>query len=81
VALASLAACVSDRDEEALKRRLVAAVTTQRECVSAAGTYRFVETKNLNAFLMMIERAPRRVEGDRCAEMRNALACVAGASR
>lgn len=76
VPLASLKACVSEREEEALKRRLVAAVTTQRECVSRAGTYRFVETKNLNAFLMTIERAADRSAADRCVELRHALACV-----
>jgi hypothetical protein len=76
VPLASLAACVSDREEDALKRRLVAAVTTQSECVSRAGTYRFVETKNLNAFLMTIDRASGRREGDRCVELEYALECV-----
>jgi len=76
VPLASLAACLSDREEDALKRRLVAAVETQRECVSAAGTYRFVETKNLNAFLMTIERAPGRSVADRCVELSHALDCV-----
>jgi hypothetical protein len=77
VPLASLASCVSEQEEEALKRRLVAAVTTQSECVSRAGTYRFVETKNLNAFLMTIERAPGRPVADRCVELSHALACVA----
>ena len=77
VPLASLAACVSDREEDALKRKLVAAVTTQSECASPAGTYRFVETKNLNAFLMTIERAPGRSVADRCVELRHALACAA----
>ncbi len=77
VPLASLAACLSDREEDALKRRLVAAVMRQRECVSGAGTYRFVETKNLNAFLMTIERAAGRPVADRCVELSYALECVA----
>jgi hypothetical protein len=77
VPLASLAACLSDREEDALKRRLLAAVTAQRDCVSAAGAYRFVETKNLNAFLMTIERAPGRPVADRCIELSYALECVA----
>jgi hypothetical protein len=76
VPLASLAVCVSEREEDALKRKLVAAVKAQRECVSRAGTYRFVETKNLNAFLMTIERAPSRREADRCVELRYALECI-----
>jgi hypothetical protein len=54
----------------------MSAVTTQRECISAAGRYRFVETKNLNAFLMWIERAPSRVEADRCVELGLALDCL-----
>lgn len=76
VPLGSLAACVSDREEDLLKQKLVAAVTTQKECVSGSGTYRFVETKNLNAFLMRIERAPGRTVADRCVELRYAIDCV-----
>jgi hypothetical protein len=76
VPLASLAACRSDQLEDSLKRKLLAAVTTQEECVSAAGRYRFVETKNLNAFLMWIERAPGRSEADRCAELSLAIECL-----
>ncbi|MBW2418134.1 MAG: hypothetical protein JRH19_06285 [Deltaproteobacteria bacterium] len=76
VPLASLASCATDREEDSLKQKLVAAVTTQKECVSPAGTYRFVETKNLNAFLMWIERAPSRTEANRCDELAHALACL-----
>ena len=47
-----------------------------RQCASAAGRYRFVETKNLNAFLMRIERAPTRRATDRCIELRLALECL-----
>lgn len=78
VPLGSLAACVSDREEERLKQRLIAAVTTQGECASEAGHYRFLETRNLNAFLMTVERAPGRAEADRCAELAHALDCVGG---
>jgi len=81
VPLGSLASCVSDREEDALKRKLIAAVTTQKECVSRAGTYRFVETKNLNSFLIWIDRAPSRAEADRCGELRLALECVAARGR
>ena len=79
--LADLAVCMSDRDEDRLKQAVVAAVTTQKECVSRAGTYRFVETKNLNSFLMRIDRASGRSVGDRCDELRNALECLQGAGR
>jgi hypothetical protein len=76
VPLASLASCATDREEDSLKQKLLAAVTRQKECVSASGTYRFVETKNLNAFLMWIERAPSRAEANRCDELELALTCL-----
>ncbi|MFI5315299.1 MAG: hypothetical protein ACHQ6T_06345 [Myxococcota bacterium] len=81
VPLGSLAACRTDRLEDDLKQRVLAAVRNREECASAAGRYRFVETKNLNAFLMWIERAPGRAEGDRCAELSNALSCLRGGAR
>lgn len=76
VPLASLAACVSDREEDALKRRLLARVHSPAECASPAGRYHFVETKNLNSFLMRVERAPSRAEADRCVELSLALDCL-----
>ena len=76
VPLSSLAACMSDREEDALKLDLLAAVSRPTECVSPAGRYRFVETKNLNAFLMRIERSSHREEVDRCVELRHALDCL-----
>ncbi|MFO0691384.1 MAG: hypothetical protein U0900_21985 [Myxococcota bacterium] len=81
VPLGELSACVTDREEDRLKQAVVAAVKTQSECVSSKGTYRFVETKNLNAFLMWIDRAPSRRVEDRCAELRYALECLQGANR
>jgi hypothetical protein len=79
VPLASLAACRSDRDEDALKQRVVAAAESRGRCESAAGRFHFVETKNVNAFLMWIERAPGRQLGDRCSELLHALDCLAKA--
>ena len=81
VPLGDLAACVSDREEDRLKQAVVAAVTTQKECVSRKGTYRFVETKNLNAFLMWIDRAPGRPVSDRCVELGYALECLRSTAR
>jgi hypothetical protein len=78
VPLGSLAACVSDREEDSLKLEVMAAAGLRRECESRAGRYRFVETKNLNAFLMWIERNPSRRASDRCVELRLALECLAG---
>jgi hypothetical protein len=77
VPLASLAACVSDRTEDALKQQVVAAVRDRAHCQSPHGRYHFVETKNVNAFLMRIERATRRQPGDRCEELTFALDCLA----
>ncbi len=81
VPLGELAACLSDREEDRLKQAVVAAVTTQEECVSSKGTYRFIETKNLNAFLMWIDRASSRPVSDRCVELGYALECLQSASR
>ena len=81
VPLGELQACVTDREEDRLKGAVVAAAKTQDECVSSKGTYRFVETKNVNAFLMWIDRAPARRVVDRCAELRYALECLQNSSR
>ena len=81
VALGSLAACMSDREEDELKLEVVSATSGRSHCASRAGRYRFVETKNLNAFLMWIERAPSRKQADRCVELRLALECLRGAGR
>jgi len=35
-----------------------------------------VQAKNVNAFLMRIERAPGRRAGDRCIELAHALECL-----
>jgi len=78
VPLGSLAACASDREEDQRKMAVLTAVRGRTECSSAAGRYRFVETKNLNAFLMWIERAPNRRAADRCVELRLALECLGG---
>ena len=76
VPLSALAACRTDQREDTLKLQLLAAVGKLRECSSAAGVYRFVETKNLNAFLMLIERTPGRAAVDRCGELAYALKCL-----
>ena len=81
VPLSSLAACMSDREEDALKLDVLEAISRPAECVSPAGRYRFVETKNLNAFLMWIERSPQREKVDRCAELRHALDCLHNVGR
>jgi hypothetical protein len=81
VPLASLAACVSDRLEDTLKQKVVVAARDRAHCESPAGRYHFVETKNVNAFLMGIERGIQRKPGDRCAELARALDCLSSRDR
>jgi hypothetical protein len=81
VALGTLAACVSDREEDRLKLAVMAAARGRAECASRGGRYRFVETKNLNAFLMWIERAESSPPGDRCVELGLALECLQNQGR
>jgi hypothetical protein len=76
VPLGSLASCVSDREEDTLKQRVIAAVAAQKTCTSRAGRYQFVETKNLNSFLMWVEPAAGRRSTNRCDELRLALGCL-----
>ncbi len=76
VPLSTLAACRTDQREDELKLSVLGAVGKRKECSSAAGLYRFVETKNLNSFLMWIERAPGRAAVDRCGELAYALKCL-----
>jgi hypothetical protein len=76
VALGSLASCMSDREEDLLKQRVLTAVRNRKDCASSKGNYRFVETKNLNAFSMWIEHTPGRRPSDRCVELTHALACL-----
>jgi len=81
VPLGSLAPCVSDARELSLKQRVVATVGERTSCEGPSGRFHFVETRNLNAFLMGIERASGRRTGDRCTELVFALDCLARSSR
>lgn len=78
VPLGSLAACLTDREENDLKLAVLSVVSGRGECTSSTGRYRFVETRNLAAFLMWIERPPSRAPADRCGELRLALECLGG---
>ena len=81
VSLASMASCRSDAREDLLKEKLLTSVQMQVECNSSAGTYHFLETKNLNAFLMWVDRNPEREVRNRCGELQFALDCLAQASK
>ena len=81
ISLGSLAPCVTDAREHALKQEVVAHVGNRPLCESPAGRFHFIETKNVNAFLMGIEVAPGRATTDRCGELAFALDCLDAASR
>lgn len=76
VPLETLAACRSREREDALKQQLMLAVTNGSLCSAAGGSYRFLETKNLNAFLMRVARDSERELGNRCDELMRAQMCV-----
>ena len=76
VPLAALASCVSDREEDRLKQRIIAVARDNTKCVNQAGRYRFVQTRNLNSFLMWVERSSRRTKANRCVELHHALTCL-----
>jgi hypothetical protein len=77
VPLGRLAPCASRSEEDSLKQRVIASANAQGTCASDAGAYRFVESRNLNAFLMLIRRNPHREVANRCEELRFALECLA----
>jgi len=76
VPLASLAACESNTREDRLKQKILVSVRDRPSCSSHAGTYHFVQTNNLNAFLMWIEKSSARKSRNRCGELDLALACL-----
>jgi hypothetical protein len=81
IPLGSLAACLTDREENELKLEVLSVLSGRAECSSSAGRYRFVETRNLAAFLMWIERDPSRAQADRCVELTLALECLGSADQ
>ena len=76
VPLDSLAACRSRDRENRLKQELMLVVGPGTECTGLGGSYSFLETKNLNAFLLRIARDPGRELGNRCDELMRAQTCV-----
>ena len=76
VPLGRLAACPQPGEEDGLKQRVIASPNATGACTSAAGTYRFVENRNLNAFLLLVRRSPDRPLANRCEELRFALDCL-----
>ncbi len=77
VPLETLAACRSRQREDSLKQGLILAVAKGAQCTGYGGTYSFLETRNLNAFLMHVARDTQRELGNRCDELMRAQMCVA----
>lgn len=76
VPLESLPTCRSRQQEDLLKLRLLSRAGTRKSCIDESGTYRFLETKNLNAFLMRVQPGAMRELGNRCDELAQAQACL-----
>lgn len=85
VPLDDLPDCTPSGRQDALKQQILRAVPFHRECSHPEGRYRFVQTRNLNAFLMWSHPnpdAPARRDGDRdaCDVLEGALRCLVDAS-
>lgn len=85
VPLDDLPDCTPSGRQDALKQQILRAVPFNRECSHPEGRYRFVQTRNLNAFLMWSRPnpdAPLRRDGDRdaCDVLERALRCLGNTS-
>lgn len=85
VPLDELPDCSPAGRQDLLKKRILLAVPFQQECSHQGGSYRFVETRNLGAFLMWSRPNPGRMAGqprdrDACDVLERALACLADRS-
>jgi len=85
VPLDELPDCSPAGRQDLLKKRILLAAPFQRECSHRDGSYRFVETRNLGAFLMWSRPNPSRRAGqprdrDACDVLERALTCLADRS-
>ena len=81
VPLEALPDCNPPGRQDALKQRILRVVSLDRECSHPSGRYRFVETRNLNAFLMYSRPNPDapsspRGKRDACDVLESALRCL-----
>jgi hypothetical protein len=81
VPLDALPDCDPPGRQDLLKKRILLAAPFQRECSHPAGSFRFVETRNLGAFLMWSRpnpdaRAGKPKDRDACDVLERALACI-----
>lgn len=85
VPLDDLPDCSPPGRQDRLKQQIMRAAESQQTCRHAAGAYRFVETRNLNAFLMWSRTHPDVDAGssgvrDACEVLSRALECLASSS-
>lgn len=83
VPLEDLPDCHPAGRQDALKRRILLAAADRPTCTHAEGAYRFLETRNLNAFLMGArthDTPTRTTSGPRnaCEVLERALRCLEG---
>ncbi len=83
VPLAELPDCSPPGRQDLLKKRILLAAPFERECSHQDGSYRFIETRNLGAFLMWSRPNPDRSAGqprtlDVCDVLERALRCLDG---
>ena len=85
VPLDALPDCSPPGRQDALKRRILVAAESTPTCQNTAGSYRFLETRNLNAFLMWSRTNPdgQQTAGsprDVCEVLSRALDCLTHSS-
>lgn len=83
VPLDELPNCSPPGRQDLLKKRILLAAPFERECSHQDGSYRFVETRNLGAFLMWSRPNPDRPAGQPramnvCDVLEHALRCLDG---
>lgn len=76
VPLEALAACRTDAEQDSLKQQVMSAVEMHEICRSEKGTYRFLQTRNLNSFLLWVKQSPDREARNWCRELEFALSCL-----
>jgi len=81
VPLDALPDCRPAGRQDALKRRILRIAADRPQCAHAEGAYRFLETRNLNAFLMWSRSgnespSPTSEPRDACVVLERALRCL-----
>lgn len=81
VPLEALPDCIPSGRQDSLKQQILRTIGQQAECADAGGHFRFVEMRNLNAFLLWSRPDPealpsRRRDRDACDVLERALRCL-----